>query len=429
MKVHLKLNTPILPLVTVLLIILQLLDPSRIWKTLLVSLGGVWMLSGLWAYYMTRSLSIQREMRYGWAQVGDKLEEQFTLFNKGNLPVTGLEIIDHSTLPGYNVSRVTSIGWQAYNQWHTSGVCTRRGLFRLGNTTIQSGDPFGIYTATIDDPGSAMLMIVPPVVPLPEIEITPGGYQGEGRPQPNAPEKTVSATSVREYVNGDSLRLVHWPTTARQGKPFVRLFDGTPAGDWWVLLDLDKNVQLGEGWQSTVELGVILAASLADRGLRARKPVGLVVNSQDLAWIPPHNAENQRWEILRALAVVEPGQNSLNTLLERVRPSLGRGASLIMITSSVSGEWLKSLIPLLRLGIRPTILLMDPVTFGSQDSAGPLVAQLKDMGVTVHLVGREMLDRPEVRPGERGQWEWRLTPTGKAIPIHMPGDTTWKRLV
>lgn len=426
-KLHLK--APFLPVLTILLLTLQVTSPSPAWMSLLISLGGFFLICSIWAISLARNLSIQREMRFGWAQVGDKLEERFTFSNQGFFPATWAELIDHSTLPGYDASQATSIGPRETNHWSTRGVCTQRGVFRLGNTSLNTGDPFGIYMVSITDPSSAVLMITPPVVPLPGIEITPGGIQGTGRPRTNAPEKSVSANGVREYVTGDSLRLIHWPTTARKGKQFVRLFDGTPSADWWILLDMDRNVQVGQGWESSEELGIILAASLADRGLKARESVGLVSSTSQVIWLPPRNLETQRLEIMRSLATASPGEYSLPELLERVRPSLkGQGASLILITASTRSEWIQTLLPLQRVGIRPTILLIDPATFDEKESALPLAARLQELGLSVHVLGRDLLELPEARPGYQGQWEWQLTPSGKAVPVRLPGNIAWKKL-
>jgi hypothetical protein len=57
-----------------------------------------------------------------------------------------------------------------------------------------------------------------------------------------------------------------------------------------------------------------------------------------------------------------------------------------------------------------------------------LAAALGDMGIPRVILGRELLRQPEARPGWRGQWKWRVMPTGKAIPDHLPGDLTWRRL-
>jgi uncharacterized protein (DUF58 family) len=271
-------------------------------------------------------------------------------------------------------------------------------------------------------------MVMPPVVPLPQLEIIPGGYSGEGRPLPNAPERTVGASSVREYVPGDSLRLMHWKTTARLGKPYVRLFDGTPAGDWWILLDLQSEAQAGTGADSTEELGIILAASLADRGLRVHRGVGLVVNGKRLDWLPPRTGGGQRWEILRRLALASRGGTSLGEVLERVRPDLGRNASLLIITPTRRTDWFVTLPNLLRRGVRPTVFLLDLHSFDNRLDNSKVATELGKMHVPCHALPREMFDQPEAQPGTKGQWEWRVSPLGKAIPVRAPEEDSWRRL-
>jgi uncharacterized protein (DUF58 family) len=272
-------------------------------------------------------------------------------------------------------------------------------------------------------------MVMPPVVPLPQIEITPGGYLGEGRPRPRAPEQTVGAAGVRAYQPGDPLRMIHWPTSARLGSLFVRTFDGAPAGDWLILLDLDQKTLAGSASDSTEEHAIILAASLADRGLKARQAVGMVISGEPFTWLAPQENPAQRWQILRALALAQPGKVSLADLLERIRPQIGQRASLLVITSSRSGEWLSPLLMLTRKGIIPTVLWLDAETFAGQKlPGGELPALLAQHQVTCHIITPDLLNRPEAQPGQAGLWEWRTSVTGRAIPIRKPGDLSWRRL-
>ena len=407
---------------------MQAIDPSRVWTIFLVGLGGLWFLSFLWAHSLADSLTIIREMRYGWVQVGDVLEERFTLKNKGWLPATWVELEDHSSLPGYNASLATGIDGAGTTEWRKKGTCSQRGLYQLGDTTILTGDPFGIYSVVITDPAKASLMVMPPVVPLPQFEITPGGYSGEGRPIPDAPERTVDASSVREYVPGDSMRLVHWKTTARHAKPYVRLFDGTPASDLWILLDLESVSQAGSGGNSTEEHEIILAASLADQGLRSHLGVGLILNGKNLGWLPPRAGSGQRWEILRMLALASRGETTLGEVLEHFRPNLGRNASLVIITSSFRADWISRLPLLYRRGIRPTVFLFDLHSFDEYRDNSSIATELKRIHVACHTTPREFLDRPEAHPGTQGQWEWRISPLGRAIPVRAPQDHQWRRL-
>jgi uncharacterized protein (DUF58 family) len=425
-KIYLK--SRLLPVVVIVLLLLQFFSPYDGWLILLAGLGGAWLTGYLWVRILSKNLSIRREMRFGWAQVGDRLEERFTLTNRSWVPALWVEVIDHTSMPEYQVSRATGVGGFSTNRWTTQGVCNQRGLFTLGPTSMRSGDPLGIYSFEIHDPKSANLMVTPPIVPLPNIEVAPGGRSGEGRPRPDAPEQTVSSSGVREYVAGDSLRWIHWRTTAHRDELYVRLFEGTPAGDWWIILDMDQSVQVGEGQDATQEHGIILAASLADRGLRTQRSVGLVANSQKLVWLPPKQSDAQRWEILRALALAETGERSLSDLLGSIKPSLGKDTSLILITPNASGKWIETLLPLYWVGVVPTVLLQDPFTFGGTGSAADLVPSLVDLGIAHYVIPREFLDRPETRPGQAGHWEWRVSPTGRAIPISKPQDMSWREI-
>ena len=424
-----RINSALLPVLTIAVLVMQLLDPSKVFQAMLTVFGGALLVSWLWARSLRDNLHLTREVRFTWAQVGDRLEEQFTLTNDGFVPATWVEVVDHSTLPDYSAARATGVGGQETNKWRTTGVCTQRGVYTLGGTTLRSGDPLGIFSVEVFQPESVSLMIMPPVIPLPQVDVAPAGWLGEGRPRPNSPAQTVNALTVHEYQHGEALRQIHWPTTARRNSLYTRVLDGSPANDWWIVLDAEAGEQAGHGWESTLELGVILAMSLADRGFRARHSVGLLASGDQTVWLKPkQDDENHRMQMTRALATLKPGQLSLADLLARAGPTLGQRTSIIIITPSINGEWLSPLTSLMWRGIRPTILLMDPSSFGSADHADTLSGILAQMGISRFILNRSLLLLPEARPGWRGQWEWRIMPTGKAVSVRPPGDLTWRKL-
>ena len=115
-------------------------------------------------------------------------------------------------------------------------------------------------------------------------------------------------------------------------------------------------------------------------------------------------------------------------LLAGIKPTLGRYTSLVIITPNVDANWLESLFPLLWLDCVPTILLLDPEAFGSQAKADGMLDLLSQWGINRHLIGPDLLDRPEARPGRGGRFEWRFSPTGRAILVDQPRDVSWKGL-
>lgn len=426
---QLRLRAPLWTALVPLLLLLQLFSPHKVWMVLLIGLGGAWLVALFWALALKSGLRLEREMRYGWAHVGDRLEERFTLHNSAMFPALWVEIDAGSSLPGYRASQVTGIGSQTQNAWSTAYRCTRRGLYTLGPTRLRAGDPLGMFEVSLEQPGSTVLMVTPPVVPLPAIEVVPGGRAGEGRRARRDPfERTVGARGARPYQPGDPLRWIHWPLSAHRGEFFVRLFDSTPASDWWIFLDLDAACQAGQGSAATEEHAVILAASLADRGLRLGRAVGLAAAGESLVWLPPSRASDHRLQILRALALARTGVVPLAQLLETSRPALQRGASLVVITPNSSLDWLEPLSYHIHSQVVPTVLLLDVNSYGGQADLAPIQHGLLRLGAAPYLVQRELLDRPEAHPGHQGEWEWKVTGFGRAIPLRKPSDLSWHKV-
>ena len=423
---EIHLNRPLMPLLTILLSLLVIIDGYRGWVILLVAIGGTWLLATYWALALRAGLQIQRKIRLGWAQVGDRLEERFTLTNHARLPALWVEVIGQTNMPDYWANQVRSVNRSSETRWQIRGECTRRGLYTLGPTTIQTNDPFGIYTVILQNPASTTLVVTPPVVPLPPIQVAPGGRAGDGVLRVKALDQDVNSAGVREYIPGDSMRKIHWPTSARKNEYFVREFEHTPAGDWWIVLDLDQDVQVGIDQNATHEHAIILGASLADLGMRTGRSVGMVAHGDSLVWHRPRLSEEYKWEILRSLALVEPGNVSLTEVLELLRPSVSRKASLILITPAVDGNWLPSLISLRRLGVVPTVLLFDTSSFGSSEGASWLANDLIGLGISSQIISRDLLDSSETQTDEVRDWGWRDSSRGGVAPSGVQEEFSWR---
>jgi len=364
---------------------------------LLVGLLITFVLSYSWAVTLRNSLTLSREMRFGWSQVGDHLQERFNLDNKGWAPAVWLYLEDHSDLAGYSGSRVTRIGGNAHRQWFERGICERRGLYTIGPTNLYTGDPLGIFEVKIEYPATTNMMVMPPIVSLPEIQIAPGGKIGEGINITNSWDHTVTASGVREYQPGDSLRYIHWPTSARSDKLFVRTFDSTPTSDQWIFMDMNFRIHAGEGENASEEHGIILAASLMNWSLENGRAVGFGANGKNLSWHRPKLDETQKWTILRALALLEKGADPLSRLLEVARHTIRFRSSLIIITADLSGNWLNPVLLMRKKGIIPTILLLNAPAFGGQGNAKLLRKRLISLGLNNYLINPEYLDSMEVQ--------------------------------
>lgn len=396
-KTELILRKKIIPFLIPILLINQIISPRKVWMILLVGVSAVFLISYYWAKSLQNGLHLTREMRFGWSQVGDHLQERFYLSNDGWAPAVWLHLEDHSDLAGYEASTIMRIGGNSIRKWFKRGICERRGLFTIGPTSLYTGDPFGIFEVCLEYSATVNMMVMPPIVTLSEIQIAAGGKIGEGTNITKSWDHTVTASGVREYQPRDSLRYIHWPTSARRRNLYVRTFDSTPTSDQWIFMDMNQNVHAGVGEGASEEHGIILAASLMNWSLEHGRAVGFGAHGTEFSWFAPRQDETQKWTILRALALLELGEEPLERLLEAAGRSIRFESSAIIITPDLSGAWLNPLLLMMKKGIIPTILLLNAPAFGGKGNAEQVQKKLVNLGLNHFLVNPEYLDNMEMQ--------------------------------
>lgn len=400
-------------------VLLMLFSTSRAWTATTVSLTVIPIVAYWWAYQLAQGVTVERERRYGWAQVGDLLEEQFILTNRAAVPALWLEIQDHSTLPGYQASIVTGASGGGTTRWMVEAVCQQRGVFELGPWSVHMSDPFGLFRVTLDYPEITSFTVYPRVAHLPSIQLPRGEAPGSAQHHERALADTTVAAGVRPYAPGDTLRRVHWPTTARRRELFVKDFDLEPSGDLWILLDLDGSVQVGEGADSTEEMGVTIAASLTHAALSENRAAGLAVSGEQPALLEPNKGRDQLWRVLQALARGRAGAGSdLAELLRGVRANIVRGLTIAVITPACTPHWPEELLALTRRGVAATAILLDPVSFGGHGNAAAMQSLLADLDIECQILEQGMSMPPVFEVEQRGRPQYRIGATGRLIRVN-----------
>lgn len=404
-------------LIIAVLLALLVVAPARPLTYVLAVLAGALGICYYWARQMAEKVTLERERRYGWAQVGDILEERFTLRNASWLPVLWAEIRDHSTLPGYTASRVTGVDGNAYTRWQAEGECRRRGIFTLGPVDVRMSDPLGLFTISLRVGEQSSFMVYPVIAALPPLEIPRGAAPGRMRASLRASEATPSVSSVRLYVPGDPTHRIHWPTTARRGEIYIKDHDREPAGDLWIILDLQGAVQAGAGEFSTAEYGITLAASLADAMLRQNRAVGLLCDGGEYTLLRPQWGQAQLWRILHSLSATQAaGARRFGELIGQAVPVLGRGLSATLITPSTDPEWLPALLDLQQHGTGAGVVLLDPVSFGGCGSVEAMLGLLSDRGVAAQVIDKGFRFRPLVQRRKQRP-TYKVLSTGRVVAV------------
>ena len=199
---------------------------------------------------------------------------------------------------------------------------------------------------------------------LPLWRLPPANIEGAHASPERTMQTTPLATTVRPYAPGDSMNRIHWRTTARLGEIQVKEFELEQTADAWVFLDLDEAFAAGQDDDSTTEVAVRAAASIADKALGENRAVGLTVNGHRLTVLPADRGARQRLKILQLLAAVEAdGRTPLAEALVTGVGRLRRGMTAIVITATQDPSFIRPLATLRGRGIGAVVVLLDIAAF------------------------------------------------------------------
>ncbi|MDQ3250260.1 MAG: DUF58 domain-containing protein [Chloroflexota bacterium] len=395
-------------------------------------LTGVLVLSYAWAWNSVRAVGLRRFTRTRRSQVGQFAEEQFEVTNRSLWPKLWLEVRDQSTLPWhYQASRViSSLGRHASQRWQVKTLCTQRGRFRLGPLVLRSGDPLGIFETEQKLADTGFVVVYPLTVELTSFEPTISDLSGGEARHRRTYQLTSNVAGVRDYVHGDSLNRIHWPSTARARRLMTKEFELDPTADIWLYLDLYQGAEASAAWEPTppepslfvlgsrnrkkslfelppitTEYAVTVTASLARFFLLRNRAVGMSSRGRGREFLQADRGERQLGKILEALAVVEAGGTvPLANLIATEGVRLNRNDTIIAVSADPSPAWAVALQQLQRRGVNSVAVVIDGTTFERPQGYEALQVSLEAAGIPTYKVRRDdPIDQALAQPARTGK--------------------------
>jgi uncharacterized protein (DUF58 family) len=261
-----------------------------------------------------------------------------------------------------------------------------RGKYRYAGSHAVLEDPFGLAGTEIDLPGSGALLVYPRLVAIDALFSEAGSRAQDGRRLLLRRPTGFDLHSVREYEDGESLRKVHWPTTARRGRLMVKDLEDSPRDEVAVLLDAAAGVTAGDPPDSSFDMQVRAAGSILKVHARRGRRAVLVLNSAGRETQSLRDEESDWRHALELLAAAEPtGTTPAAALLAEDASPAARALELAVVSAQVSPALVDRLVQR-SLSRRPaSLVFVDPASFvaGARAAPQPGLLRLQAAGVPV----------------------------------------------
>jgi uncharacterized protein (DUF58 family) len=263
-----------------------------------------------------------------------------------------------------------------------------RGRYRFDDVAIVLEDPLALERVLVPVPAGAPLLVVPRIAELAALFSESGRHGSAGRRLLLRRPSGFDLHSVRPYEEGESLRKVHWPTTARRGELMVKDLEESPRDDVVVLLDCDARAVIGPPGASSFDTQVRAAGSLLRAHAARGRRCALVLARSGAPVVRLASLED--WPVvLEALAAAEPDDRPLIEVLADERGPAARAPELAVVTARLDPHAVDRLTFGGASGRRVSVVWVDAASHGGgQNRPESALLRLANRGVPVAVVRR-----------------------------------------
>jgi uncharacterized protein (DUF58 family) len=346
----------------------------------------------IWTSALARPLRLHRHVDRERPIEGDDVMVRVELEAEGGvLPATAFLNEPAGSLGERNVV-VARDGRFLRAAYRLSGV--PRGRYRFTGARAVVEDPFGLARRVQPLEDSAPLLVYPRLAKLNALFAERGARaHGAGRILLRRPAG-FELHSVREYQSGESLRRVHWPSTARRSQLMVKELEDSPRDEIVVVLDAQSGHGAGTPPDSSFDAQVRAAGSILWAHARRGRHARLVVTSGiDDDAISIRSYERDWPRALEILAAAEQsGRRPVEALLADQAGAASHARDLAVVTAALRPELVESLIGRAATRQQVSVVHVDAPSFAERRRAAvgrdTAVLRLEAAGIAVAVLRR-----------------------------------------
>lgn len=151
-------------------------------------------------------------------------------------------------------------------------------------------------------------------------------------------------SEVRAYTYGDDIRQIDWNVTARNGEPYIKIFEEEREQTLMLCIDISPSGFFGSRSQTKMELSIEICAVLAFSAIKNNDKVGLVLFSDKIEKVvPPKKGKTHVLRLIRELYTTKPTGNktSIKDALSYVNRLLNRKSIVVLASDFQDREFEK----------------------------------------------------------------------------------------
>lgn len=208
----------------------------------------------------------------------------------------------------------------------------QRGVYRIGDTTLESGDLLGLMSQHRVHQRADSVIVYPQVVPVRGWSTKHPEELGMREATRRRSEESTNVLGVRDYIPGDRLSRIHWPATARTGTLLAKEFEMHVSSELLFVVDVSAESYRGQD-ANIFELAMTTTASLMKYAYERHRKFSLTLHGETLQRFPAGSDEALFLHGLEGLAMASPnGRTPFPQSLLRIAQEAPGGTIIVVVS-------------------------------------------------------------------------------------------------
>ncbi|MDP2928273.1 MAG: DUF58 domain-containing protein [Candidatus Omnitrophota bacterium] len=316
--------------------------------------------------YFTAQLQLSRKM-ISRVTEGDRLEVAVQIRNVSFLPVFNFVLKDNFSCWQPNQEKksffVSYLGLKSSCEIKYDYLCFKRGEYKMGPFVVYFFDPLNLFFFKRIYYVYSGVVVYPQIFKIEKFPaLTRSILPWFGIQTARSSGDEDEFYGVREYKEGESVKKIHWISSARKNKLIVKQFQLQSFFGTTIIFNLEKARNLGEGKESVAEYIIKIAASVAHYLTERGVSIELLAHIGEIVHLPFNKGQEHLENILRVLAVAQAESRiSFGEAFEEFVRYIPNDSSLVAVISDQDYTDLPRMVSLNSRGVSliPLIVVSD----------------------------------------------------------------------
>ncbi|WP_432662012.1 DUF58 domain-containing protein [Wukongibacter baidiensis] len=295
-------------------------------------------------------------------KVGESLNLGYKLNNTGILPIAHAEITCNISKRLGDMKFPVEYAFLSPLQMiniKKEVICRHRGYYKVGELHVKIKDFLNLFEKEIIFNKNIDLIVYPVIHDINNMKLPATEYFGAFRVPYNTHEDYTSIKNIREYVEGDNVKKVHWKLSARLGTPYVKEYELSANTKINIFLDAYEGSFIKDSSGDIEEKMVETGASIINYCLKNNLNTSLSFTAVEKTYIEGRYLNRLEGFLKELIGFQAKGKIPIYEFLSNEVRKLSYGSTLVILTSELNEKIFQTLISLRQRKFNPMLILVN----------------------------------------------------------------------